>query len=172
MDYEIRRMKETEYALLRDFLYEAIFIPEGVDPPPRSIVDRPELQIYISDFGRGEADICLLAVAEGRPLGAAWSRIMDDYGHLADGVPSLAIALYREYRGQGIGSKLLAALLDELRRAGWDRVSLSVQKDNRAVKLYRRLGFETVTETDEEYLMLKHLGLENSSTESRSDGQT
>ena len=30
MDYIIREMKESEYHLLNDFLYEAVFIPEGL----------------------------------------------------------------------------------------------------------------------------------------------
>ena len=51
MDYKIRKIKETEYPLLKDFLYEAIFVPDGVEPPPKSIVDAPELQVYISGFG-------------------------------------------------------------------------------------------------------------------------
>lgn len=43
MDYEIREIKKEEYPLLRDFLYEAIFVPEGMEPPPRSILDTPQL---------------------------------------------------------------------------------------------------------------------------------
>ena len=51
MDYKIRKIKEAEYSVLGDFLYEAIFIPEGVKSPPREIIEQPELQVYISDFG-------------------------------------------------------------------------------------------------------------------------
>ena len=157
MEFSIRRMAESEYRLLGDFLYEAISIPEGAAPPPRSIIELPELQVYIRDFGSGPADICCAAYAARRCIGAAWSRIMDDYGHLEDGVPSLAIAVFREFRGQGIGTALLRALLEELRAKGFARASLSVQKANPAVRLYRRLGFTAVAETDEEYLMLKEL---------------
>ena len=52
MDYIIREMKESEYHLLNDFLYEAIFIPEGAALPEKSIIRLPELQVYIIDFGR------------------------------------------------------------------------------------------------------------------------
>ena len=52
MNYSIREMSQNEYELLNDFLYEAIFIPEGVQPPPKSIIDTPELQVYIADFGK------------------------------------------------------------------------------------------------------------------------
>ena len=44
MQYMIREMKSQEYRLLSDFLYEAIYIPEGVEAPPRSVIDFPELQ--------------------------------------------------------------------------------------------------------------------------------
>ena len=36
MNCKIRKIKENEQALLDDFLYEAIFIPEGVTPPDKS----------------------------------------------------------------------------------------------------------------------------------------
>lgn len=38
MDYIIREMRSEEYCLLSDFLYEAIYIPEGIEPPPKSVV--------------------------------------------------------------------------------------------------------------------------------------
>ena len=56
MDDSIREMREEEYPLLKDFLYEAIFVPPGTEPPPRSILERSELQVYIADFGRGICD--------------------------------------------------------------------------------------------------------------------
>ena len=82
---------------------------------------------------------------------------MDDYGHIENGVPSLAISLYEQYRGQGIGTSLMRAVLAELKQRCYAKVSLSVQKANAAVRLYRRLGFVTVRKTDEEYLMVYYL---------------
>ena len=126
-------------------------------PPPRSIIELPELQVYVRDFGSGEADICFLAETDGKAIGAVWTRIMDDYGHIESGVPSLAIALYSQYRGRGIGTSLMRAILAELRQRGYPKVSLSVQKANYAARMYRRFGFVTVRETDEEYLMVNYL---------------
>ena len=57
----IRNLRENETELLRDFLYEAIFIPEGVTPPPREIIEQPELRIYYENFGTSKADHCLVA---------------------------------------------------------------------------------------------------------------
>ena len=99
MDYIIRAMRETEYPLLEDFLYEAIFIPEGVAPPPKSIVNTPELQVYIENFGTQIHDKALVAKANHEVIGAVWVRIMNDYGHIDDETPSFAISLYKEYRG-------------------------------------------------------------------------
>ena len=47
MDYVIRELRKEEYRLLDNFLYEAIYIPDGIEPPPKSIIDCPELQEYI-----------------------------------------------------------------------------------------------------------------------------
>ena len=64
MEYIIRKMKQSEYPLLEDFLYEAIFVPEGMTPPARSILQTPELQVYTADFGSQTADQALAAEAE------------------------------------------------------------------------------------------------------------
>lgn len=156
MNYLIRNLFPYEYGILADFLYEAIYIPRGVDAPPRSIIEQPELQLYISDWGR-EQDHCLVAEADGRIIGAVWVRIMNDYGHIDDETPSLAISLYQEYRGMGIGSALMKEMLIFLCKAGYQKVSLSVQKANYACRLYQKLGFQVVEERDEEWIMQKYL---------------
>ncbi len=155
--YIIRNMRKSEISLLKDFLYEAIFIPEGVEPPERDIVERPELRVYTDDFGSRKGDNCLVADFGGKVVGAVWTRIMDDYGHLDDETPSFAISLYKEYRGQGIGSQLMVKMLELLKRQGYEKVSLAVQKANYAVKMYKNVGFKTVDENDEEYIMVCEL---------------
>jgi len=149
----IRRMLPDEYPLLEDFLYEAIFIPEGAAPPPREIIARPELQVYVRDFG-GRHDNALLALVDGKPAGAVWTRIMNDYGHVDDDTPSFAIALYEQYRGKGIGTLMMAQMLELLGDRGYGRASLAVQKANYAVGMYRKVGFEIVGGNDAEHIML------------------
>mgnify|MGYP001856661598 FL=1 len=105
--YIIRNIRKSEIGLLKDFLYEAVFVPEGVESPPRDIVERPELRVYTDAFGTREGDNCLVAELGGRVVGSVWTRIMDDYGHVDDETPSCAVSLYKEYRGQGIGSQLM-----------------------------------------------------------------
>ena len=162
MEYVIRELGSEELPLLEDFLYLSIFVPEGETPPPRDILMKPELRVYLDGFGEGVADLCLVAEAEGRVVGAAWSRIMDDYGHVDDDTPSLAISLLPGCRGLGIGTALLTRLLERLARDGWKRASLSVQNANAAQRLYRRLGFEPVIDRDGEYIMVKPLAAERS----------
>lgn len=154
MNYNIRKIREGEYTLLEDFIYEAIFIPEGVAPPPRSIINQPELQVYIENFGTKKDDICFVAVVENKVVGAVWVRDMKDYGHISDGVPSFAISLYKEYRNYGIGTRLMLAMLDELKSRGYARTSLAVQKANYAVRMYKKVGFRIFDENDEEYIMV------------------
>ena len=109
--------------------------------------------MYVRDFGQQPDDHCLVAECDGKVVGAVWVRLMDDYGHIDDKTPSLAISLYKEYRGRGIGSELLRRMLDLLRAKGYRQVSLSVQKANYAFRMYRKAGFETLKETEEEFLM-------------------
>ena len=157
MNYKIREINAAEYPLLEDFLYEAIFIPQGVEPPPRSIINNDELQVYIKDFGEKPDDRCLIAEADEKIVGAVWVRIMEDYGHVDDETPSFAISLYKEYRGRGIGKELMEKMLDILRENGYKRASLAVQKENYAVKMYKKVGFEVVGENAEEYIMVCNL---------------
>ncbi len=150
----IRCIRKEETDFLKDFLYEAIFIPTGIEPPPKDIIDNPELRLYIDDFGSKTGDNCLVAETGGKVVGAVWTRIMNDYGHVDDYTPSLAISLYKEYRGQGIGSELMTRMLERLKEQGYERVSLSVQKANYAVRMYEKLGFRTVEENPEELIMV------------------
>ena len=154
---ELREIRDNEIELLQDFLYEAIFIPEGVEPPARDIIEQPELKLYYEDFGKGMADYCIVAEDDGRVVGAVWTRIMNDYGHVDDDTPSFAISLYKEYRGQGIGTQLMKDMLALLKKKGYERASLAVQKANYAVLMYEKVGFRTVDENDEEFIMVCEL---------------
>ena len=153
-DVVIRPIREEEIPCLDDFLYEAIFIPEGMEPPERSIIERPELKLYTEAFGQREGDVCLIAEIARKPAGAVWTRIMEDYGHVDGETPSLAIALFREYRGKGIGTAMMRGILKELKQRGYRRVSLSVQKVNYALKLYEKTGFRVIEDRGEEYVMV------------------
>ena len=104
MAYEIREMDTSEYGVLSDFLYEAIFQRDDNNRLPRSVIQEPALRIYIEDFGNKKDDRCLCAVTDNRIVGAVWTRIIKGYGSLDDNTPEFAISLYPEYRGKGIGT--------------------------------------------------------------------
>lgn len=157
MNYIIREIQKHEYPLLNNFLYEAIYIPEGMEPPPKSIIASPELQVYVAHFGELKDDRGLVAEIDGKIVGAVWARIMNDYGHIDNATPSLAISLYKEYRGLGIGTVMMKDILHLLQAQGYKQVSLSVQKANYATKLYQKVGFEIIRENEEEYIMVHYL---------------
>ena len=157
MDYTIREIQEQEYPLLDNFLYEAIFIPEGIEPPPKTIIASPELQVYVERFGELKDDRGLVAEVDGKIVGAVWVRIMNDYGHIDNETPSLAISLYNEYRGFGIGTAMMKEILALLKIHGYKQVSLSVQKANYAARLYLKIGFKIVRENEDEYIMVHFL---------------
>ena len=157
MNYSIRELRQDENKVLDTFLYEAIFIPEGVPAPSKGIISQPELQVYVKDFGENKGDLCLVAEVNNEIVGAVWVRIMNDYGHIDDETPSFAISLLKEYRNYGIGTELMKQMLMKLKMQGYRQASLAVQKMNYAVRMYRKVGFEIVAENDEEYIMICRL---------------
>ena len=166
MDYRIREIRENEYYILSEFLYEAIFIPVGMEKPPKAIIEQPELQVYIADFGKSD-DWCLVAEVKGKIVGAVWVRVMDDYGHIDDEIPSFAMSLYEEYRNMGIGTALMRDMLEFLKNKGYKQTSLSVQKANYATRMYQKAGFQVVKENEEEYIMVCLLNMAEGDNEKR-----
>ena len=157
MNYSIRELRQDEIRVLDTFLYEAIFIPEGVPAPSKDIINQPELQVYIKDFGQDKGDLCLVAQVVDEIVGAVWVRIMNDYGHIDDETPSFAISLLKDYRKHGIGTELMKQMLMKLKVQGYRQASLAVQKMNYAVRMYKNVGFEIVDENEEEYIMICRL---------------
>ena len=93
MRYIIRKIRKEEIKILDDFIYEAIFIPEGTEKPSKKIIKSENLQVYIKDFGNSKDDNCLVAEYNNKIVGACWTRIMNDYGHIDNETPSFAISL-------------------------------------------------------------------------------
>lgn len=109
---------------------------------------------YVDGWGR-EGDLGVIADGE---VGAAWIRLFTKaehgYGFVAPHVPELSIAVAQEARGRGVGTALLKELLA---RAGETPVSLSVETDNPAVRLYERFGFVRVGYVGTAWTMLRIL---------------
>lgn len=96
----------------------------------------------------------MVAEIDEKVVGAVWVRIMNDYGHIDDNTPSLAISIYKEYRGLGIGTAMIKEMLVLLKSHEYSRVSLSVQKANYAANMYLKIGFKIIRENEEEYIMV------------------
>lgn len=158
----VREIKKSELEKLEDMLYEAIYQPDEVNLIPRKVLKLPEIRVYIDNFGSKKDDYCLVADLDGKIVGAVWTRILagdiKGFGHIDDKTPEFAISLYKEYRNFGIGTRLMTAMIEYLRCNGYKQTSLNVKKDNYAVKLYRKMGFEIIREDPEDYLMLLKLG--------------
>ncbi len=160
--FTIREIRPEEMALLEDFLYEAIFQRDETNLLPKDVIKQPELNVFTKDFGKPD-DYCLVAEADGKVVGAVWTRILcgkvKGYGNIDERTPEFAIAIYKQYRNRGIGTALMKDMLKLLKEHGYPRASLSVQKDNYAVGMYQKVGFKIVKELEEEYLMIHDLRL-------------
>lgn len=162
-DFIIRVLRPEETGILEELLYQAVFVPAGREPYPRSVIRIPRVYAYIEGFGRN-GDVCFVAESGGRIVGGIWARVLDGvcnsqkaYGNIGQGVPELAISLLPECRKQGIGTALMEHMIAHLRQSGTARVSLSVDKTNYAVRLYKKFGFEIILENDEDYIMVRAL---------------
>ena len=142
MKLTIRRILLADEPFLREMLYHALYVPEGAPPFPRAIVQQPEIRQYVQDWGQPD-DAGLLALIDSEPVGAVWIRRIQAYGFVHDDTPELSVAMLSEYRGKGLGTKLMKELL-VLLQTRYAAISLSVSKANPALRLYERLGFEIV----------------------------
>ena len=149
----IRPIKSNEIMLLTDFVYEAIFQRDTRRLAPRTIIQDPSIWAYIDEFGSRPDDHCFVAESDGKIIGAVWVRCIKAFGYIDDSVPEFAISIYPEYRGKGIGKKLMSKMLEYLKSKGYPQASLAVQKDNYAIKMYRQMGFEIKAENEQEYIM-------------------
>ena len=161
MNYIIREMHPNENPLLEDFLYQAIYQPDKTNLAPRSIIEKPELQVYIKDFGTKKDDYCFCAEVDGKIVGAVWVRNINGYGSVDNNTDEFAISVFDEYQKMGIGTALMNKMLEHLNKLNYSKASLAVQKENYAVRMYQKVGFEIVDENEQEYIMIQRLGNEN-----------
>jgi ribosomal protein S18 acetylase RimI-like enzyme len=113
---------------------------------PDEVLRKPELAHYIDGWPRpGDCGVIALL---GEPIGAAWFRFLPftdrGYGYVADDVPEVTIGVRPGHRGRGVGHALLRRLVERARAADLTAVSLSVEEDNPAMRLYERVGFVSV----------------------------
>ena len=159
MDISYRQISEDDYFFLREMLYEALFVPYGEKPFPKSILDLPEISKYIE--GWGPSDFGIIAQYGAELIGAVWGRLFTStnkgYGYVDDSIPELTMAVKSSYRNMGIGSEMMNKFFLLAKRNGHNAVSLSVDKRNRATGFYLKTGFSIIKEAGTAYTMKKLL---------------
>jgi len=152
-DVSIRSAGADDQAFLEQML--AVAADWRADTAVRTVAEvlaDPAVGHYLDGWPRpGDAGVVAVD-ATGTPLGAAWYRTFatDDpgYGWVADDVPEVAIGVAAAERGRGIGRRLLEGLAETAAAEGIERLSLSVEVDNPAMRLYLDLGWIVVAEAD------------------------
>jgi GNAT superfamily N-acetyltransferase len=141
----VRALRDDDLPFLKEMLYAALAWRPGVElPPPDLVLAHPQVVIFHEGWGRdGDAGV---VVEEGdRRIGAAWWRFFTEAvhgeGYVDDATPELAIAVVDGFRGRGIGRALMEAMHEHGRWLGLAQVSLSVDADNPAKRLYAALGY-------------------------------
>jgi GNAT superfamily N-acetyltransferase len=156
---EIREASPEDASFLREMLFLSIHVPPGEAPPPRAILEEPDILRYQVGFGRRPGDWAGVAEIGDEAVGAAWFRCFSanapGYGFVRDDIPELGIALIPDARGRGIGTLLLTTAVNEARRRGHPGLSLSVDPRNPAQRLYRRMGFRELPRTGGGIVMIR-----------------
>ncbi|QHS23455.1 GNAT family N-acetyltransferase [Virgibacillus sp. MSP4-1] len=133
---------------LWEMLYQAIFVPEGEQKPSREILSQPDISKYLDNWGRHGDEAYIATDLNNEPVGAIWIRLFDDYnntfGYIDSSIPVLSMAVAPEFRGRGIGTLFLGEMMKKAKKSGFISLSLSVDLDNPAFRLYKRYGFKKV----------------------------
>ena len=132
--------------------------------PVRSTADvlaDPRLAHYAVGWPR-QGDRGVVAEDDGQAVGAAWWRFLPaadpGYGFVDADVSEVSIGVLHGHRGAGVGTALLDGLVELARAEGLPSLSLSVETDNPAVRLYAAAGFERLGEAGGAATMLLRLG--------------
>ena len=143
--FSVRAAVQADGAFLGDMVVEAANWRPGAALPKHQVLTAPEHIRYVSGWMR-PTDAGFVALDRaGAPIGAAWYRLLPrsepGFGYVGTGVPELIIGVRSIWRAHGVGRALLQALAEQARADGYGRLSLSVERDNFAVTLYRSEGF-------------------------------
>lgn len=154
LPFTIRPVQPGDVPFLWDMLYEAAIVATEIRAMTKTAaLSLPAVTKWLTGWGR-DGDEGVVAIGDdGERLGAAWSRLYGagdrGSGIVAwPGVPELSIGVRSDQRGRGVGSALLAALIERARSAGRQALVLSVDPLNPAVRLYQRCGFELIGKED------------------------
>jgi [ribosomal protein S18]-alanine N-acetyltransferase len=147
-EFKIRHGSTADINFLWEMLYQAIYVPEGHTPPSKDIINEPHIKQILEGWGRS-GDLSFIAMdISNQPVGAVWIRLFSEdnktFGYVDQETPILGIALHPHARGKGIGTLLMEAVLKEAKELGYKKMSLSVDPNNPALRLYERFGFKKI----------------------------
>jgi GNAT superfamily N-acetyltransferase len=158
---EIRDLRPDETPFLQEMLYTALdWRVDGELPPREFVLEHPQVAPFHTAWGR-DGDTGLVAVDTGQACGLAWYRFFTEEDHgegfVDEETPEVAVAVVPDMRGRGIGGALMLAIHERAREQGVERISLSVDPDNPAKRLYLRLGYVDLEPGDENGRMILDL---------------
>ncbi len=152
----LRPLTPADWDFLLEMVVETVNWKPGRDADLAEVLADERMRRYVNNWGRA-GDGGIIAEVQGKPAGAVWWRYhtaaAPAYGYVADDIPEIAIALAPAARGKGLGRKLIQAAKAELGKTV-PRISLSVEGDNFARKLYESEGFVVVEQDDNDITML------------------
>jgi ribosomal protein S18 acetylase RimI-like enzyme len=159
---ELRTSRDTDQGFMREMLYEAVYWrPNPNKPSIEAGLADPGVRDALADWGKRAGDTAVIALVDDVPAGAAWYRTYDDEnnirGYIEESIPVIVIAVDKNYRQSGIGVKMLGWLIDHARKTGIEKISLMVSKDNHAIRLYQKCGFQEYEDTGDSLIMLREL---------------
>ncbi|MFE1645447.1 GNAT family N-acetyltransferase [Microbacterium sp. P01] len=143
--FSVRPATRADGAFLGDMVVEAANWRPGAARPKHDILSSPEHSRYLAGWMR-PSDAGFVAIAtHGEPIGAAWYRMLPrtdpGFAYVGTGVPEMVMGVRPIWRAHGVGRMLLQSLGEKARADGYARLSLSVERGNFAVTLYRSEGF-------------------------------
>src|SRR5690625_1147120 len=152
----LRPLTPADLDFLLEMVVETINWKPGRNANLAEVLADERMERYVKDWGR--AGHCgIIAELDDQPVGAVWCRNYTcsepAYGYVADDVTEIAISLAPAARGKGLGRKLIQAAKAELGKTV-PRISLSVEDDNYARKLYESEGFVVVEQDDNDITMV------------------
>jgi ribosomal protein S18 acetylase RimI-like enzyme len=160
MNIDLRKSQHADIPFLREMLYEAVFWRDSVNKPSfEEGLAYPDVSKSLADWGNRDGDTAVVATTNSVPVGAAWYRFWTDdnfiRGYIDEITPVLVIGVHIDYRHQGIGTKMVAWLIDDASQQSIQEISLMVSKDNFAINLYRQHGFVEYADKGDAFIMVR-----------------
>lgn len=158
--YKYRMGTKNDLPFLKEMLYEAILWNQQENRPSlKQLFSDPVLENILKDWGNRKGDFAVIALdSDEQPIGASWYRFYrkneHSFGFVDEKIPELGIAVRKDFRGRGTGTFLMKKIIEFAKKMDVEGISLSVNPDNFAMKMYQKIGFYKVGVTDDAWTML------------------